>query len=182
MQTSAVFTEQIIIGAEVCTWMLTVFALIDDRVALIIKNNISSIPVAIIVLGVCYVVGLVFDRTASKIFKRFFFKKANAAMRSKYAITKEEEPFLAFEGKYLGHQIARWKLLRATSLNVLPICISLALYLLIRRNLIAIPIAILVCGIVFFFLCLKAYTHAMELYYSYRKRYVTVAAKKGMDE
>jgi len=176
MQTTSIYIELVIIGAEALTWIFTIFALIDARVISVLKNGLSSIPIAVILLGLCYVVGMVFDRIADWIFKKFEQK-----IRAKQEIPKNVIGHLLFvktnDEQYFNYITSRKRIVRGTALNVLPISIALALYLLIHHLSTAVAVAIILCGVIFFILCLITYHQIIVSYYKRVKRYIAAEKK-----
>ena len=170
MQTTSIYIELVIIGAEVCTWVFTIFALIDDRVVSLLKNGLSSIPMAIILLGLCYVVGVVFDRIADWIFKKYEVKIRDSIKIPEHIVTSHL--FLLKDKEYLDSHVSRKRIIRGTAINVLPISIALAVYLLVHHLSIAIAIAVLVCGFVFCTLCLVAHYQILKSFFKRAKRYI----------
>ena len=61
MKTTAAFVEYIIIGAEVFCWLFSISACIDARVVEILKRLLLYTPILVVLIGFCYVIGLVFD-------------------------------------------------------------------------------------------------------------------------
>jgi hypothetical protein len=77
--------------------------------------------------------------------------------------------FLPQNQSYLEAHLPRKRIVRATALNVLPISSALAIYLIIHHISVAIAVAIIVCGIVFFALCLITYSKIMSSHYEKAK-------------
>ena len=170
MQTTSVYIELVIIGAEVCTWVFTIFALIDDRVVSALKNGLSFAPTALIFLGVCYVVGIIFDRIANMI-----FKSQEKKIRKQKEIsnsTVANRLFKSQDKSYFESYMSRKRIVRGTALNVLPITIALTVYLFVHHFSRGIIVAVIVCGIVFFALCLRVYYQLINAYYNIAKDYV----------
>ena len=71
METTSLYVELIIIGLETLTWITSFSILFTDIEHIsIIKDIFEKLPASIFVLGIMYVLGLVFDRFADIVFKK----------------------------------------------------------------------------------------------------------------
>lgn len=71
METTALYVEYIVIGMETLSWIImTVFIIIGNSFIKILKYCISNILPSIIAIILCYVLGLVTDRIADKLFEK----------------------------------------------------------------------------------------------------------------
>ena len=171
MQTTSIYIELVIIGAQVLTWVFTIFALIDDRIVSALKNGLSSVPIAIMLLGLCYVVGVVFDRIAE-----WVFHKPEKKIRRKQEVPEDiitHHLFVPKDGASFDYFKSGTRIVRGTILNVLPATIAASIYLIVHHFSIAIAVAIFISGFLFCALCLVVYHRIVFTYYKRVKKYMT---------
>lgn len=92
METTKLYVEYIVVGMETLAIIfLVIFIIIGDAFLPIIKYCIKNIVPSIIMLGWCYILGLIVDRIADII-----YDKRKMHIKEKYA-GKGNESFLVFE-------------------------------------------------------------------------------------
>jgi len=161
MQTTSVYIEHIIIGAEVSAWLFGIAALVDSRTIGFLQSSLSSIPLLVIFFGICYVLGIVFDRQADLIVKR-----VTVDARGKYGIPPHLVHGEYLKEEYLVFALSRMRIVRSTALNLLPIGLSLFLLLLIRYHLLALALLCLCGCFLFSVVCFFTYKSMEKGYYA----------------
>lgn len=118
METTALYVEYIVIGMETLSWIvMSIFIIIGDSFKQIIKYCIANILPSITVVIVCYVLGLVTDRIADKIFeKRRKNIKNNFEFQAQTSIAIWED---FSNSSYANFTLSRIRILRSTTINSL---------------------------------------------------------------
>lgn len=116
METTALYVEYIVIGMETLSWIImTVFIIIGHSFKEILKYCISNILPSIIVIILCYVLGLVTDRIADKLFeKRRKNIKDNFEFQAQTSIAIWED---YSNSSYANFTLSRIRILRSTTIN-----------------------------------------------------------------
>jgi len=182
MQTTSVYIEHVIIGAEVSAWLYALFALIDSRVIdatkALLASDKSIAPLLIILLGVCYVIGLLADRLFDTFFD-WILRKPESVMRKLYGIDSATVTRKVYKDNddtstYDFH-ISRRRIIRGTSFNILLIgALWVALFLRsygINGNL-WIAAIVLLFSAIFSFACLYIYYKLLLAIYIQIRRYI----------
>lgn len=118
METTALYVEYIVIGMETLSWIImTVFIIIGNSFIKILKYCISNILPSIIAIILCYVLGLVTDRIADKLFeKRRKNIKNNFEFQAQTSIAIWED---YSNSSYANFTLSRIRILRSTTINSL---------------------------------------------------------------
>lgn len=116
METTALYVEYIVIGMETLSWILmSMFIIVGESFKQIIKYCISNILPSIVVIIVCYVLGLVTDRIADKLFeKRRKNIKDNFEFQAQTSIAIWED---FTNSSYANFTLSRIRILRSTTIN-----------------------------------------------------------------
>lgn len=116
METTALYVEYIVIGMETLSWIImTVFIIIGNSFKEILKYCISNILPSIIAIILCYVLGLVTDRIADKLFeKRRKNIKDNFEFQAQTSIAIWED---YSNSSYANFTLSRIRILRSTTIN-----------------------------------------------------------------
>ena len=117
METTALYVEYIVIGLETLFWiMMSMFIIIGNSFVQIVKYCISNILPSIIVIVVCYVLGLVTDRIADNLFeKRRKSIKENFEFTAQTSIAIWEN---YSNSAYANFTLSRIRILRSTTINI----------------------------------------------------------------
>lgn len=123
MDTTELYVEYIIIGIETLCWVcLLCFFVIGNEFVNIFKYCISNIVPSIIMLGICYVLGLVTDGIADKILdKRKMDIKDHYPIKAKTSLVVWEK---YNQTAYAKFTLSKIRILRATTINSIIINIS----------------------------------------------------------
>ena len=146
MTTTALYVELIVIGVQVELWMLI---LVDIFYRGVVKSLIGFADNAFIIIAAlipAYVLGMIFDRIADRVFYRRERKiKKDSGLQTSSSILIEETPKMH---EFQLYSRSKYRVLRATTLNLPIITIALLLNLFLI-NLIDYTGAavILVCGV-----------------------------------
>jgi hypothetical protein len=146
--TTAVFAEILIIGLQVEAWLaLALFSVFGTEWVDVTAANEFAGLATILVLALAYVLGIVVDRLADTLFDAFernergkrvkqrLSKNANLSKPASVAtmrmrVMHESEGMIRF----LDYQRSRWRILRATVLNLALAAPGAALFLLLRTD------------------------------------------------
>lgn len=163
METTALYVEYIVIGMETLSWItMSMLIIIGDTFKNIITYCISNILSSIILIMVCYVLGLVTDRVADKI-----FEKRRKNIKNDYAV-KAQTSIAIWEdysnSAYANFTLSRIRILRSTTLNSIPIGI-LGAFLSYRYFHIKLTLFILVLFIGIFCGANSAHKNLLDNYY-----------------
>ncbi|MDR2903802.1 MAG: hypothetical protein LBU77_04790 [Clostridiales bacterium] len=180
MQTTSLYIEMIILGAEVATWILTIFSAIDDKVVLYLEKGFSYDALAAVVfLCLCYVLGILCDRFADWVFSGYEQRiKAIHLGECSDVITYQvwhEEGRDSYYEFVMSHK----RIIRGTVLNALPIAVAFAVYAMLDGFSTALLAALLVSGVVVCVFCRKIYAHLLNGYYKNVKKYWDAQQKKS---
>lgn len=139
MNTSLVFAELIIIGLEGGIWLLflllTIFGIGNLDRSLLILKEWQLIALAV-VLPLLYVIGIIIDRTADRIFKTRE-KKIEREIIGDLDVTPSVMRFsLGTQNEILNQQLeysrTRMRIVRASSINFILIAVSISTFLSTR--------------------------------------------------
>lgn len=116
METTKLYVEYIVVGMETLAIIfLVIFIIIGDAFLLIIKYCIKNIVPSIIMLGWCYILGLIVDRIADII-----YDKRKMHIKEKYPIVAETSIIVWEHFKqdaFATFTLSRIRLMRSTALN-----------------------------------------------------------------
>ena len=71
METTSLYVELIVIGLETITWLASFSVYFTDiEYISAIKAIVEKLPASIFLLGIMYIVGLIFDRASDLIFRK----------------------------------------------------------------------------------------------------------------
>lgn len=120
METTALYVEYIVIGMETLIWIvMAMFLMIGNSFKSIITYCISNILPSIIMIIICYILGLVTDRIVDTIFEE---RKSN--IKDKYVL-KSQTSIAIWEdysnSTYANFTLSRIRILRSTIFNSVPI-------------------------------------------------------------
>ena len=118
METTKLYVEYIVAGMETLAIIfLVIFIIIGDAFLPIIKYCIKNIVPSIIMLGWCYILGLIVDRIADII-----YDKRKMHIKEKYPIEAETSIIVWEHFKqdaFATFTLSRIRLMRSTALNSL---------------------------------------------------------------
>lgn len=116
METTKLYVEYIVVGMEtLAVIFLVIFIIIGDAFLPIIKYCIKNIVPSIIMLGWCYILGLIVDRIADII-----YDKRKMHIKEKYPIEAETSIIVWEHFKqdaFATFTLSRIRLMRSTALN-----------------------------------------------------------------
>lgn len=126
MGTTSLYVELIIVGLETIMWIssFSVF-LTDIKYISVIKELIEKLPASIFLLGIMYILGLIFDRVSDLIFRKMENQiRSNSGLEAKSSIliwkaSKQEE--------YFSFTRSKIRILRASTINIPLLVASIAL-------------------------------------------------------
>lgn len=130
MNTTALYVEYVIIGLETLIWIvMSFYIIIGNAVINFIKYCIGNLFSAFLLIGICYILGLVTDRISD-----FIFEKRKLTIKNQYIIKSKTS--LTVWGKYNQDDFAKFtlsriRIVRATAINTLVIAI-LSTYLIYK--------------------------------------------------
>lgn len=116
METTALYVEYIVIGMETLSWIImSIYIIIGDSFKIILKYCISNMLPSIVTIIICYILGLVTDRIADKIFeKRRKHIKDNFEFKAQTSIAIWED---YSNSTYAHFTLSRIRILRSTTIN-----------------------------------------------------------------
>lgn len=163
METTALYVEYIVIGMETLFWIvMSIFIIIGDSFKQIIKYCIANILPSIIVIIVCYVLGLVTDRIADKVFeKRRKNIKNNFEFTAQTSIAIWED---YSNSAYANFTLSRIRILRSTTINIIIIGI-VGSFLTYRYFNLKLTIFLIMLCICIFFGANSAHKNLLDNYY-----------------
>lgn len=132
MSTTELYVEYIVIGLESLIWIfISFYIIIGNRTISFLKYCVSNLFSSFVLLGVCYILGLVTDRLSDLI-----FEKRKIKIKSQYHIKSKTS--LAVWGKYNQDNFAtftlsRIRIVRSTILNSSIIAVLLT-YLIYKHH------------------------------------------------
>ncbi|MCL2301525.1 MAG: hypothetical protein FWC27_15400 [Firmicutes bacterium] len=160
MKTTSVFIEHVIIGAEVIAWLFAIAANIDYRVLSLVKTALTMTSVSVILVGFCYVLGLIFDRLYDWMFDHILFYKPEGTAKRVFLIKEEIKSSKAikerYDATYYEFALSRKRIIRGTAINLFLISASL-FPLLYNHGYKDLSFAVLFGGIILGIVCLFVY-------------------------
>lgn len=127
MKTTELYVEYIIIGMETLTWLVLLFLIIVGKDMLYFLDYcVEKVFPTIVLMGVCYVLGLVTDRIADGI-----YEKRRRMLKDENPI-EAESSLIVWKNydrvNYAVFTLSRIRILRSTALNSAMIAIIGAIY------------------------------------------------------
>lgn len=127
MKTTELYVEYIIIGMETLTWITLLFlTIIGDDMLQLLDYCVEKVFPTIVLMGMCYVLGLVTDRVADGI-----YEKRKVKIKNENPI-EAESSLIVWKNydrvNYAVFTLSRIRILRSTALNSLMIAIFGAFY------------------------------------------------------
>lgn len=116
METTSLYVEYIVIGMETLSWIImSLFIIIGDSFERIVAYCVSNILPSIVTIIVCYILGLVTDRIADRI-----FEKRRKKIKDDYDF--EVQTSIAIwedynNSAYANFTLSRIRILRSTTIN-----------------------------------------------------------------
>ena len=166
METTVLYAELIIIGLETSMW-LAMFSIHwgGSQIKDILQYTIEKLPAAIMLLGILYIIGLIFDRIVDVLYDKFEKKqreKSGLAASTSMIVWKK-----AGQESYFLYSRSRIRILRASTINVPLITIGV-LFLLYDYHTDWTNIAILALIIGVFFSCFAiiGYERSVRSFYN----------------
>lgn len=166
METTSLYVELIIIGLETVMWMASFSIYFTDiKYISVIKEMIEKLPASIFLLGIMYILGMIFDRASDFIFKKVENRiRHNSGLKAKSSIlickSSDQEEYFKFTRSKI-------RILRSSSINVPLLVVSIALNILKyyqTENMFL--IFVVVTGCVFSFFSWKGYKIVLENFYT----------------
>lgn len=166
MKTTELYFEYIIIGLETLIWMcLLVFSIIGIPFLDFLQYCIANIMASILLLGICYVLGLVIDRIADKI-----FEKQKIEIKRKYQI-KAKTSLQVWKDygsrEFADFTLSRIRVLRSSIFNFLLIGIFSGYVSIVFYGNISLSIVIFLIGLA---LSIASYVGHKDLLTNYYKK------------
>lgn len=163
METTALYVEYIVIGMETLSWIvMSIFIIVGDSFKEVIKYCVSNILSSIVVIIVCYVLGLVTDRIADKLFeKRRKNIKDNFEFQAQTSIAIWED---YSNSSYANFTLSRIRILRSTTINSIFIGIP-GTFLSYKYFNIGLSIFTIIISILVFFGANSAHKNLLDNYY-----------------
>ena len=126
MGTTSLYVELIIIGLETMMWIVSFsIRLTDIKYISIIVKIVETLPSSIFLLGIMYILGLIFDRVSDLIFKKTENQiRDNSGLKAKSSILIWAE---SNQEEYFKFTRAKIRILRASSINIPLFVISITM-------------------------------------------------------
>lgn len=126
METTSLYVELIVIGLETITWIASFSIYFTDiKYISVIKEIVEKLPASIFLLGIMYIVGLIFDRVSDLIFRKKedrIRKDSGLKAKSSILIWKASD-----QEEYFKFTRSKIRILRSSSINVPLLLISIIL-------------------------------------------------------
>lgn len=117
MATTLLYVELIIIGLETMMWITSFSVCFTDiQYIFVIEKIIETLPASIFLLGVMYILGLIFDRIADLI-----FQKTESQIREKSGLKAKSSILIWTESKqeeYFKFTRSKIRILRSSVINI----------------------------------------------------------------
>jgi len=116
MQTTSIYIEHIIIGAEVSAWIYALFCLIDRQAMNLYSRVSSSVIASVALLILCYVIGLLFDRIWDWMFD-LVFGYPEDTVKVVLKFPKNVETYSVLDNDFNNFSLSRRRIIRGTAIN-----------------------------------------------------------------
>lgn len=132
MSTTELYVEYMVIGLESLVWIFISFYIIIGRQAIdFLKYCVSNLFSSFVLIGICYILGLVTDRLSDRV-----FEKRKVKIKNQYHIKSKTS--LAVWGKFNQDEFAKFtlsriRIVRSTILNSSIIAVLLT-YLIYKHH------------------------------------------------
>lgn len=117
MATTSLYVELIIIGLETMMWITSFSVYFTDiQYIFVIEKIIETLPASVFLLGVMYILGLIFDRIADLI-----FQKTENQIRVKSGLKAQSSILVWTESKqeeYFKFTRSKIRILRSSAINI----------------------------------------------------------------
>ena len=117
MATTSLYVELIIIGLETMMWITSFSVYFTDiQYIFVIEKIIETLPASVFLLGVMYILGLIFDRIADLI-----FQKTENQIREKSGLKAKSSILVWTESKqeeYFKFTRSKIRILRYSAINI----------------------------------------------------------------
>ena len=169
MGTTSLYVELVIVGLETITWIssFSIF-LTDIKYISVIKGLIEKLPSSIFLLGIMYILGLIFDRISD-----WLFKKKEKQIRNNSGLEARSSILIwkaSMQEEYFTFTRSKIRILRASTINIPLIVASIALNVLKYYPSKYIFLGfILIVGGVFSYFTLVSYNHSIISFYNKAK-------------
>ena len=160
MQTTTLHVDMIIIGAEGLAWIITLFAMLENKVIIFLKASLSGTSVfafaTVIFLCVCYVLGIIIDRIGY-----FAFRKRKNEMMNSYGFESSAEVYKTWQEKealglsYYDFIMSRGRIMSGTILNLIPITLTFTAFAILHSFSYVSIAFIAILGVLAFCVCIK---------------------------
>lgn len=172
MSTTKLYVEYIVVGLETLFWvaMVPVIILGEPAVEFIRYCTTNAFP-AIILIGVCYILGIEMDRFSDAMLKRYCNQvKINYNMDNKTSIAIWER---YSKNNFAPLTLSRIRILRSTAFNGIAILVASVILIAYRYY----NLPLLICNIVFWIFLIvwsfMAHNHLVDNYYKKLKELET---------
>lgn len=166
METTALYVELIIIGLETSLWITSFITYLTNLVFL--KNIgilLEKLPASILLLGILYVLGMIFDRIADLTFTNVENKirtQSGLEAKSSILIWKQTD-----QESYLKYTRSKVRILRSSSLNIPLFTFSLLLNISkYYTSAINLMLFIIIVGILISYFSFKGYEQTDTSFYN----------------
>ena len=117
MGTTSLYVELIIIGLETMMWIASFSVCFTEiQYIFVIEKIIETLPASILLLGIMYILGLVFDRIADLV-----FQKTEKQIREKSGLKAKSSILVWTESKqeeYFKFTRSKIRILRSSTINI----------------------------------------------------------------
>lgn len=150
MSTTELYFEYVVIGFETLLWILLLFfSIIGEDMFELIKFGISNLLTSAIIICACYILGLITDRVADKIFEKRKNKiknEFNTKAQTSLIIWEKHSEFA-----YAKFTLSRIRILRSSILNCIIIgifgtYITFVIYKNLKLSIVIVLLSILLSG------------------------------------
>lgn len=165
METTALYVELIIIGLETSLWITSfIIYLTNLSILKYVGILLEKLPASILLLGIFYVLGMIFDRIADLTFTKSENKiriKSGLEAKSSIIIWKQAD-----QESYLKYTRSKVRILRSSSLNIPLITFSLLLNITkYYKSPLRLLFFLIVVGILISYFSFKGYKQTVASFY-----------------
>lgn len=166
MGTTALYVELIIIGLETMLWVASFsICLTDIKYISIIEKIVGTLPASVFLLGIMYILGLIFDRVSDLIFQKTENQiRDNSGLKAKSSILIWTE---SNQEEYFKFTRSKIRVLRSSSINIPLFVISITMNIVkyYRAGYLFLPFVV-VTGCILSYFSWAGYKQTITNYYN----------------
>lgn len=164
METTKMYIELIVVGLETFVWIcMFLVDIVGNKIISVLEKILNNFSVSLLLIGILYVIGVLIDRLTDIIFQKFenkIRKESGLQAKTSFIIWKKYNL-----ENFSDYTRSRIRILRASTINIPLIMLSLVWYVFIFYKQFSVIIYIYFIGMLFMYASWKGYKKSLKTYY-----------------